>query len=290
MDGTPGNMILGAPSNIKLGAYGAVEGDCTVLGITEGGLKVTSKVGIYEFKCDQAVGTTDVAITERGYTIEFDIAEPTLANFYKALGYPSTQLVGSTLSLGNSTTVTKYVMFINGPGPLGGTRKATLWKVVPIGEPVMVLSKKDKTTWAMKFLVLQDTGKSDAEQFGKIDDSGVDATPPTIEMTTPAEDGTVTKATKGTVLLTFTEAGQGIDEGSLVDGKTISIINVTAQAENVQVAGSWAYDSATKTLTFTPTDVWVASDKLCVVITTGVRDMAGNALATMFIGNFTVTS
>lgn len=290
MPGTVANMVFGAPSSIKLGAYGAAEGGCTDLGFTEGGLKITSKVGTYEFKADQAVGTVAVAITERGYTIEFEVAEPTLALFQQALGYPSEQLAANTLSLGNSTVVTYFTMYINGVGPNGGTRKVTIYKCVPIGDPVMQMTKKDKTVYAMKMLVIQDTSKTDVEQFGKIDDSGVDTTPPTVALTTPIEDGTVTKNTNGTVTLTFTEAGQGIDEGSLVDGKTIMVVNVTTQAQNVKVAGAWVYTAAAKTLIFTPTGTWTASDKLCVIITTGVRDMAGNALAATFIGNFTVTA
>lgn len=292
MPGTVLNMVLGAPSSVKLGAYGTAEGACTDLGFTEGGVKITTKVETKELGADQAVGTLDVKVIGRGYTVEFDVAEPSLANFYKALGYPSTQLVGSALSLGISNATQYLTMYINGPGPgaTTATRKVTLYRVVATGDPVMSLKKKDATVFTMKFTVLQDTSKSDAEQFGKIEDSGADTTAPTVVLTTPAEDGTVAKDTKGAVTLTFTEAGQGMDEGSLADGKTIMIMNVTAPAANVQVAGAWVYTAATKTLVFTPTANWTASDKLCVIITTAVRDMAGNYLETTYIGNFTVTA
>ena len=81
-----------------------------------------------------------------------------------------------------------------------------------------------------------------------------------------------------------------MDEKSLVYGETIMIMKITDQADTSLVDGSIAYDSTTKVLTFTPTSNWTASDKHQIVITKRVRDVAGNYLASVFVGHFTVTA
>ncbi len=113
-------------------------------------------------------------------------------------------------------------------------------------------------------------------------------------MTSPAEDATVAPNAKTTVTLTFTEATNAIDQGTLIygdaDNATIMLINVTDTAASALVAGTITYDAGTKVLTFTPTSNWTASDKINIIITTGVRDTAGNHMAATFLGHFTVAA
>lgn len=290
MSGTPGNIVVGAPSSVKIGAYNAVEGDCVDVGFTDGGVKLTPALEYYQQYADQALGPLAVFVTKRSFVVEFDFIEATLANLQKAMGLASTALVAGVLSVGDQRTITSYTIFINGPGVSIATRKFKLQKAVFIGDPEYVMKKNANTAFRVKLLLLEDTSKGAGTEFYALAESGADTTPPTIALTTPVEDGTVTKNTKGTVTLTFTEADNAIDEGTLIDGVTIMIMNVTAQAENVKVAGTWVFSSAAKTLIFTPTSNWTASDKLCVIITMAVKDTAGNALAAVYVGNFTVSA
>lgn len=288
--GTPANIVVGAPANIKIGAYGAVEGACVDVGYTEGGCNIVPSLEYYRAKADQSLGTLKVKCTGREFVVQFDMAEPTLTNLYKALGLPVASLISAThLAVGNDATVTEYVLFINGNAPSSGTRKIECKKCVPIGEPEVKMLKNNKTVYACKFLVLEDPTQAAGYEFMDINDSGVDTTPPTVAMTTPAEDGTVTKATSDPVILTFTEAGAGIDESTLVDGVSLIVMDVTDHAQNVKVAGTWSYVKATKVLTFVPTAVWTTVHKHCVIVNNGVKDIAGNKLATVYVSNFTVT-
>ena len=113
-------------------------------------------------------------------------------------------------------------------------------------------------------------------------------------MTAPVEDATVAKDALSTVTVTFTEATNAIDQGSLIygdaDSATIMLLNVTTQASSALVEGTISYSASTKVLTFTPTSNWTASDKINIIITTGVRDTAGNHMAATFIGHFTVAA
>jgi len=56
------------------------------------------------------------------------------------------------------------------------------------------------------------------------------------------------------------------------------------------VAGTIAYDRTAKTVTFTPTANWTASDTLQAIVTTGVKDVNGNAVAAAKIEQFAVTA
>lgn len=286
------NIIVGEPTSILIGAYGAAEGACTAVGYTEGGAQIMPNSEFYRKKADQAVGVLGVVLTGREPILKFNMAEGQLQNLQWAMGYDAGGLVDSTnLDIGGSKTVDEYAIYMNTPGPgAGATRKYTIHKAVSIGNPEVSHVKDDKVIYACEFLILQDTSKAEDKQFVEIDDSGVDTTAPTVVLTTPAEDGTVAKDALSTVTLTFTEAGAGIDEGTLIDGTTIMILNVTDQTQNVKVAGTWVYTAAGKTLVFTPTANWTGSDKICVIITTSVKDMAGNALAVVYVGNFTVAA
>jgi predicted RecA/RadA family phage recombinase len=140
----------------------------------------------------------------------------------------------------------------------------------------------------IEFTVLQDLTKPAKAQIGTVVDTGSDTTAPTIAMTTPATGGTVTKDAKGTILLTITEAN-AMDESSIVYGDTVKVLNTTSGKQGL-VAGTIAYDATAKTITFTPTNNWTASETGIVVVSTGMRDANGNNLAATFVGTFSVTA
>lgn len=293
---TAGNIVVGLPidGNLKIAAYGVAEGSAVDVGATEGGIKVTYTPEFYFKKADQFLGAVGAVKTDEDMVAEVNLAECSLANLAYAFGYPTTAVSGTTLYVGGNAVVTERTVYINANAVSSGLSKITLHKCVIIGATEINMVKSDKVVIKLTLKILQDTTQTTNQQYMSVAYSSVDTTPPTVAMTTPAEDGTVTKVTKDTVTVTFTEADNKIDEGSLIygdeDNATVIILNITDTTATAVVAGTIVYNSATKTLIFTPTNNWTASDKLVLIISTGVRDTAGNHLAATFRGHFTVTA
>jgi len=292
---TASNITVGLQTSntVKVGTYGTAEGSCTELGLTEGGIEISNAREYFERKADQYIGVLGADKVSERMTVKFSIAEATLDNLRLAWDYPSTALVGSVLTTGGNSTVTELTLFINCNSSGGGTRKYEFLKVVPIAAGTHSYKKNDKTMIEFEFLVLQDTSAAANEQMCIVTDSGADTTAPTVELTTPVDGGTVTKDTSGTVVWTITDAGV-IDENTVKygddDNATFMIINTTTPASAALVAGSIVYDAAAKTVTFTPDATWTASDTFQAIVTTGLRDIAGNHLAALKIEQFSVTA
>lgn len=119
--------------------------------------------------------------------------------------------------------------------------------------------------------------------------TGADSTAPVVALSSPVDGGTVVKDAKTTVEWTFTEAS-ALDENTIVYGDTVVILNITTPATATLVAGALVYTASTKKMVFTPTANWTASDSLQAMVTTGVKDAAGNALAATKIEQFSVTA
>lgn len=292
---TQANIVVGlGAATLKIGAYGAAEGACDDVGATDGGVSLEVPREYYEKMCDQAVGVLDLVKTSEKCTVKLNLAEATLTLLSRALDYdPSAAVSSSVLYAGGNADVNYLTLFLTVTAPSGGVRVYHFWKAVCTGAGGHSYKKDDKTMIEVEFTIIQDTSQTADQQLFTVTDTGSDTTAPTIAMTTPADGGTVTKDAKGTVLLTITETN-AMDENSIVygngDGGTIQIINVTTPGSEALVAGSIAYDSSAKTVTFTPDANWTASDKLIVVVTTGLKDVNGNHLANTFIGSFSVTA
>ena len=291
---TVDNIVVGLQTvnTVKVGVYGTAEGACTELGFTEGGIEITNAREYFEKKADQYIGTLGVVKTSERPTVKLSIAEATLDNMRLAWDYPAAALVASVLTIGGNPTATELTLFINCNSVGGNTRKYEFLKAICTAAGTHSYKKDDKTMIEMEFLVMQDTSAAANEQMCIITDSGVDTTAPTIAMTAPADGGTVADSARTVVTLTITDAGV-IDENSLIygaeDGATIMILNDTVRATTVLVAGAITYDAATKVITFTPTVNWVTAETYQLIVTTGLKDMAGNHLATTFIGQFSAT-
>ncbi len=291
MSGVATNVVVGlqAANTLKIGAYGAAEADAVEVGFIDGGVKFNHEEEKYLVKVDQAMGPIDAKTISEGLKFKVRMAEATLANMALAFGYPTSAVSGSTFSFGGKTSNTNRVAYINVNGPNGGSSKYTLFKVQPLGAVELDYKKDDKTMYDVEFIVLEDTTKTAEQRFGTRVDTGADTTAPTIAMTTPATGGTRASGGKTTVLLTITEANP-MDENSIVYGDNDdATIRITKQGSpSTLVAGSISYDSALKTVTFTPTDNWSAGT-YDVVVSTGLKDQNGNRLASTFIGYFTVS-
>lgn len=292
---TADNITVGlqTENTVKVGTYGTAEASCTELGLTEGGVEISITREYYERQADQYIGVLGVDKIKERPTVKFSVAEATLDNLRLAADYPAAALVGSVFTGGGNSTATELTLFINCKAPQGGNRKYEFFKVINISGAGHAYKKGDKTLIEFEFLILQDTSKASNEQMFIVTDTGADTTAPTVELTTPVDGGTVTKDTQGTVVWTITEANT-IDENSIKygddDDATFMIINTTTPASAALVAGSIVYDAAAKTVTFTPTANWNASDTFQAIVTTGLRDMAGNRLAGLKIEQFSATA
>ncbi|TAK85324.1 MAG: DUF3494 domain-containing protein [Betaproteobacteria bacterium] len=104
-----------------------------------------------------------------------------------------------------------------------------------------------------------------------------DTTPPTVTLLNPADLATGMCLQK-TVNATFSEA---------MDPLTITTATFTLAAGVTPVSGTVAYDVASRVATFTSTSALAANTSFTATVTTGAKDLAGNALASNRVWTFT---
>jgi hypothetical protein len=109
--------------------------------------------------------------------------------------------------------------------------------------------------------------------------AGPDATAPTVTGVVPAS-GATGVSVNSAVTVTFSE---GMDP-TTINGTTITLKNTVTSAA---VAGTVSYNSTTNVATFTPTSALTAGTGYTVTVTTGVKDLAGNAMAAQVTSTFT---
>ena len=115
-----------------------------------------------------------------------------------------------------------------------------------------------------------------------ISDGPPDTTPPAITDSNPPlapAPGFVNAPTNRRLTVTFDEA---------MDASTINSATFTLTGPNATpVDGTVSYDAASKTASFTPKSPLAASTLYTGTLSTGVKDVAGNALAAPYIWSFT---
>jgi hypothetical protein len=109
-----------------------------------------------------------------------------------------------------------------------------------------------------------------------------DNTAPTVSATLPTS-GAANVATTSLVTVTFSEAMST----QTINGNTIKLTNTATSAE---VPGAVSYNSGTNTATFTPSSPLSNSTGYTIGVSTGVRDLAGNQLASAFNASFTTVA
>ena len=107
--------------------------------------------------------------------------------------------------------------------------------------------------------------------------SSGDTTPPTVISTIPAHLATGVLLNRN-ITATFSEA---------MDSATISTTTFTLLNGITPIAGAVTYTASSKTATFNPTSDLTASTEYTAHITTGVKDLAGNAKAAIKTWSFT---
>ncbi|MBF0502918.1 MAG: Ig-like domain-containing protein [Candidatus Riflebacteria bacterium] len=101
---------------------------------------------------------------------------------------------------------------------------------------------------------------------------------PSVTNTDPAS-GAANVAANKKISTTFSNA---------MDSTTINTTNYTLKGPGgVSASGTVTYDSVTKVATFTPTSLLALNATYTVTITTGVKDLLGNALAANYTWTFT---
>lgn len=109
-------------------------------------------------------------------------------------------------------------------------------------------------------------------------EGAADTTPPTVSNVVPA-DGATGVALDSTVVWTFSEAIQASD----VTNANFFVLD----ANDSVVAGTLSISSDRTQVTWTPDANMAALTEHRAVVTTGVRDLAGNALAAPYVTTFT---
>ncbi|HHW15436.1 MAG TPA: Ig-like domain-containing protein [Firmicutes bacterium] len=275
---TPESILVGA-ATLKVGSYGCVEASMRDVGATDGGVEVSFATEKLEIEVDQAYGPVKTVKTKESMTVKASLAEATLENIALAFGYPSSAVAGDVFSFGGDNTIPEFQVIFYGTGPNGKERKVTLWKCNITGNTSMAYKKGEKVLIPVEIQVLADTTKPDKQRFGKIEDLAADATAPTVTGVTPANNATAV-AVSSNVQITFSEDMQA----ATINPATVLLLNASTGAA---VAGSVAYDSSTRKATFTPSANLSAATAYLVVVTTAVKDLAGNALAAAYNSKFT---
>lgn len=290
------NLVSGFSKVANLGVgvvtvspYGAAKDAGVNLGMSDGGIAVELSAKFFDVKVDNALGVVKRFKTDEAAKLTFNVAESTLANLALALGLPSGAVAGSVLSHGGDFTLTDYTIYIDVNGPGDGTREIKIFYCNIIGDAKHAYKKGALTMIPITIECMEDITRTVGDRVLEITDSPISTTPPTVVMSTPAPGGTVAKTTKGTVVFTITDT-LDIDDSSIVLGQSVLIQNVTTIGTPVEVAGAIVVDKVAKTITFTPSSAWNASDSLLAIITTDLKDVAGNKLAAPYLAHFTVTA
>jgi len=287
------NIVIGsaAENTIKVGEFDETEDDAVDLGLTDGGVEMTKTEETKEIFVDQHLGPVDIVTIKEGFSVKVNLSEATLANLAVAFGYATTAVTAATsFTFGDKTDMRDpKTVYINVKGPGPGTRKITLYKAKIKGDSANKYMKDDVTMIPIEIIAMCDTANTAGARMVLVADTGADTTAPTIALSSPVDGGTVAKDAKTTVVWTITETN-GMDENTMKYGDTFIILNTTTPASAVLVAGTIAYNSDAKTVTFTPTSNWTAEDTLQSIVSTGLKDAAGNALAAASIEQFSVAA
>lgn len=277
MGGNAINLIYGKPAFFKLGPYKTVEGSCTDVGYTDGGiiLKWNPK---YDLRTvDQIMGAIQANLKDLELTIDVVLAEASTDNLRIAIGLPATAVVAGVLSLGANFgqpgSEPQYLsLYFQGAGPGGAsaTRHFTIQKCFSLGvvSEEMVNGKK---VYKFSLQLIYDTTAPTNQEWLVMTDVSGDSTPPTVTTRTPAAGATGQLATIAPTFL-FSEA---IMAGDV----TPNNFKLFSTVDGSVVAGSLAISADQKTVTFTPTGNLASATKYCWVACKGIRDLSGNYLA-----------
>jgi hypothetical protein len=242
---------MAVSGNVK-DAAGNVMGGAYVFGFTTGDATAPTVVGV-----SPPNASTDIALNATVRVTFSEAMDPSSIN-------------ASTVSLKNTLTsavITTTVVYD------AATLRATVTPVGPLAGNT-------------NYTVTISTGAKDAAGnplgalvFTTFTTLNPDTTRPTVMAVQPLNNATSVPV-NSTVQVTFTEA---------MDPATITGTTVTLRATSPSAAvpATVTYNPATNTALLTPTASLAQGKNYTVTVTTGVTDLAGNALLTQFTSNFT---
>jgi hypothetical protein len=212
-----------------------------------------------------------------------DTTAPTVTstiNANGATGVPINTKVGATFSEGMDplTITTVTFLFKQGATPVSGTVTYSL--VSAVFTPASNLTASTVYTATITTGAKDLAGNALASNYTWSWTTGTaaDTTAPTVIATVNA-NGATNVATNTRIAATFSEA---------MDHLTITTATFIFEQGTTQVSGTVTYSGVTAV--FTPANILAANTEYTGTITTGARDLAGNALASDYVWSWTTGS
>ena len=215
---------------------------------------------------------------------EVEFAQDDLALYARAMMDATRSTSGADEVLGVGKTAgfritPRELIFTPFASEIATSRILKMFKCVPMGEPELVMGLAQQVLKAT-FKVLVDESQAEGEKFLKWGTTSVsaDTSAPTISSQLVADGAT---AQTVSVAQTFTMDAQ-LDESTVTgeNGEANAfIIAATETSTAVPVAATVTYDNTLFKITITPTSSLGAATQYNVMLTTGIKDAAGNRFA-----------
>jgi len=273
-------LVIGMPSSVLVGAYGAGEGACTDVGALEGGISIEVSTERKEEGADSWLGPVIAPVLSRKASGKFVMAEITLINAAIAMGLTTGAVAGTTLSYGENVGEYK-AMFVNTPGPGAGTTKYSFWKVAFLGAVALDYKKDGKTVYGVSFTVLEDPIQAAGQEFFKRVDTVADAVAPTVASTDPIDTG---------ANIAITTNMDWIMSEAIAPGTVVAAHCWLMKADGTAVTCVLTWFPSELKIRLDPAVNLANATAYIGVLTTGITDLAGNHLAANSIVNFTTVA
>jgi hypothetical protein len=246
------------------------------------------------FTATITTGVTNLAGTEMAINFVWgfktgataDTTPPTVTSTIPAsgaTGVPINQIISATFSKAmDPSTISTATFTLTGPGttPVSGAVAYAALGTAAIFTPTSNLAPNTTFTATITTGVQDVAGNALASNYvwSFITGSTSDTTPPTVTSTNPA-NGVTGVCINKTVNATFSKA---------MDPLTINTATFTlAGPASAAVTGTVSYNATSNVATFTPVSNLAPNTPFTATITTGVTDLAGNALESDFVWMFT---
>ena len=203
-----------------------------------------------------------------------------------AVSVATNQKITATFSKGmDSTTITGSTFTLTGPGltPVIGTVTYSTVGATATFKPASALAAGASFTATISIGAKDLAGEPFAVAFTWTftAGSGPDGTAPAVTSTTPAKGATMV-APNAAINATFTKA---------MDSATFNPATFTLVGPgSTSIAGKITYDVTNQIVTFTPTNALATNSLFTATVTTGAKDLEGNALAANVSWSFTTGS
>ncbi len=223
----------------------------------------------FSFTTGDTVAPTVVSVSPANLSTNVPVGTAVVVTFSEPM--TASTVTGSTVFLTNTATSAVVPATVTYSGNV-----ATL-------QPTAALAGSTTYTVTVTTGVKDLSGNPLATPFNSVFTTlSVDTIAPTVISVVPA-NGAANVATNATVQVTFSEA---------MDSSTINATNVTLKVTttSVLIPAAVVYNPVTHVATLTPSSPLANATGYTVTVTTGAKDVAGNALASPFNSTFTTAA